>query len=68
MSLTIVSTTPYLANSSCNLFTVFVDVDLFIWNTSDHLEWLSTTTKIYHLSIGPAKSMCILDHGLSVLG
>ena len=45
LSLTVVSTTPYLANSSCNLFTVFVDVGLFIWKTSGHLEWLSTTTK-----------------------
>ena len=45
LSLTIVSTTPYLANSSCNLFTAFVDIGLFIWKTSGHLEWLSTTTK-----------------------
>ena len=45
LSLTIVSTTPYLANSSCNLLTVFVDVGLFIWKTSGHLKWLSTTTK-----------------------
>ena len=45
LSLTIVSTTPYLANSSCNLFTVFVDVGLFLWNPSGHLEWLFTTTK-----------------------
>ena len=65
LSVTICSGSPYAANSSRSLTTVF-DVDVVVISkTSGHLEWASMMTKNEVPIKRPAKSRCSLCHGLA---
>ena len=64
----IVSGQQDLANSSCKILIIIVDVGLLHFSTSGHLVKLSITIRLYRSSMGPAKSTHNLAYGLSVVG
>ena len=63
MSLTNWDGTPYLANKLCSFSMVLVEVVVFIFSISIHLEWASTTIKNMQPRKGPAKSIWIRCQG-----
>ena len=66
LSDTIVSGIPNLGKSSYKNLILSLHVGFLHFITSGHFEKLSTTIKYYCPFIGPAKSICSHDQGLSV--